>query len=124
RIIIVGQWQKESFAAGFVAKAVDGTTSRNYVGTKFSIGENDWATCETFEPQLTSIFDHPSSGLGFKHTKLAPGNFLVYARRGEVTGAWKLVEVKPADQLTVDLTIDPARMGSVIVTVSEGEANW
>jgi hypothetical protein len=40
-----------------------------------------------------------------------------------VPAAWKKVKVNEGDQLTVDLTIDPAKMGSIVVTLPDEEAN-
>jgi hypothetical protein len=122
KIGIVGKWQKTSLAAGFVSLGKDGKRSSNMAGTSFTPGGNEWATSTTFKPQLTSTFNHATNGPGFKHVKMAPGDYLVYARWGEVVAAWKKVTVKANDQLTVDLTVDPAKMGSVVVTLPEEEA--
>jgi hypothetical protein len=56
------------------------------------------------------------------HVKMTPGDYVVYVRRGKVPAAWKKVAVKEGDQLTVDLTIDPAKMGSIVVTLPDEEA--
>ncbi len=123
KIIMVGNWQKESLSAGFVGKGTNGKDSLNLAGTNFSPAGSEFATSETFKPQLTSISNHATNGLGYKHVKMAPGDYNVYVRRGEVVAAWKKVTVKEGDQLTVDLTIDPAKMGSVVVTLPDEEAN-
>jgi hypothetical protein len=55
--------------------------------------------------------------------KLAPGDYVVYVRRGNVPAAWKRVTVKDGDRLTVDRQIDPPTTGSVVVTLPDEEAN-
>src|SRR5262249_20309929 len=108
--------------AGFVSLDTKGKRSSNMAGTTFSPGGSEWVTSTTFKPQLTSIFNHATDGPAFKHVKMAPGDYLVYARMGEVIAAWKKVTVKANGQHTVDLAIDPAKMGSVVVTLPEEEA--
>jgi hypothetical protein len=124
KILIMGPWQEESLAAGFVGKGRDGKHVSNLCQRIFSsLGSGEWITSETFKPQLTSLFNDATNGLGFKHVKIAPGDYVVYFRRGEVPSAWKKVTVKEGDQLTADLTIDPAKTGSIVVTLPDEEAN-
>ena len=124
KITMVGEWQEVPLVAGFVGKGRDGKNFSNSCGLTFSaLGGGEWITSETFKPQLTSMFNDATNGLGFKHVKMAPGDYVVYIRRAKVPAAWKKVTVKEGDQLTVDLTIDPAKMGSIVVTLSDEEAN-
>jgi hypothetical protein len=124
KIMLPGEWTEESLAAGFVGKGRGGKNFSNSCELTFSsLGGGESMTSETFKPQLTSIFNHATNGLGFNHVKLAPGDYVVYVHRGKVPAAWKKVTVKEGDQLTVDLTIDPAKMGSVVVTLPDDEAN-
>ena len=124
KILIVGQWKDESLRAGFVGKGKDGKSYSNGCQHTFSSpGAGEWVKSETFLPQLTSLSNHATEGLGFKHVKMAPGDYVVYVRRGKVPAAWKKVTVKEGDQLTADLTIDPAKTGSVVVTLPDEEAN-
>ena len=124
KIMIVGDWKEESLTAGFVGKGADGKDHSNSCGLTFSsLGGGESVTSETFKPQLTSIFNHATNGLGFKHVKMAPGDYVVYVHREKVPAAWKKVTVKEGDQLTSDQTIDPAKMGSIVVTLPDEEAN-
>jgi hypothetical protein len=122
RIAVVGKWEKESLTAGFVGTGPDRKIYSNGAGTTFTPGDNSFATSTTFKPQLTSIFNSALNGPGFKHVRMAPGDYLLYVRRGEVLAAWQKVTVKAADQLTVDLTVDSAKMGSVEITLPDEEA--
>jgi hypothetical protein len=36
--------------------------------------------------------------------------------------AWKSLEIKAGDQLTADLTIDPAKTGELVITIPDEEA--
>jgi hypothetical protein len=124
KIMILGPWQEESLTAGFVGKGRDGKDFSNSCGLTFaSSGSGESITSETFAPQLTSLFNSATTGPGFKHVKMAPGDYVVYVHRGKVPAAWKRVTVKEGDRLTVDLTIDPATTGSVVVTLPDDEAN-
>jgi hypothetical protein len=122
KIAFVGPWKKESLAAGFVGKGADGKSYSNMAGTTLSAEfAGGGATSLSFAPQLTSL-TNMKTGPGYRHTKLAPGEYVVYVRRGEGLAAWKKVSVKEGDQLTIDLTIDPAQMGEVVVTLPDEEA--
>jgi hypothetical protein len=123
KIAIAGAFKDVSLGAGFVGKATDGKQVSNMVGTRFSSGGGESATSTSFKPQLTSLFNHPKNGLHYKHVKMAPGEHILYVRRDDVPAAWKKVSVKPGDELTVDLTIDPAQMGSLVVTLPDEEVN-
>lgn len=122
KITIVGPYQKERLAAGFVGKGTDGKNQSNSAGTTFAPDGKGWVTSTTFAPQLTSCFGHPTDGLRYRHVKVAPGNHVVWVSRNGVVAAWEKVIVKAEDQLNVDLTIDPAKMGSVVVTLPDEEA--
>src|SRR5438552_3047720 len=76
KIVFMGEWQEESFTAGFVGKGRDGKNFSNACGLTFSsVGGGESVTSETFKPQLTSLFNHATNGLGFKHVKLTPGDY-------------------------------------------------
>lgn len=121
KIQLNGEWKEESLAAGFTGKAADGKPHGNATGTTFKPGGGGWATSASFKPQLTSILD--KDGIQYRHTKVPPGEYLVYAMRGGIPAAWKKVTVKPGDQLAVDLTIDLANSGSLVVNLPDEEAN-
>jgi hypothetical protein len=121
KVTFVGKWEKESLQAGFVGKGKDGKHYSNMAGTNVTPNGKEWVTSTTFKPQITSMFNSKESP-GFKHVKMAPGDYIVYVKRSGVAAAWKKATVKEKDQLTVDLTIDPTKTGSVVVTLSDAEA--
>jgi hypothetical protein len=123
-IVFVGPWTEEKLNVGFLGKGADGKDYSNMVGTRVTpAGGGGNGTSLTFDPQLTSIINRPKDAPAFRHTKLTPGEYVVYVRRNDVLAAWKKVTVKAEDQLTVDLTIDPAQTGEVAVTLPDEEAN-
>jgi hypothetical protein len=124
KILVMGQWKDEWFTAGVAGKGRDGKQFSNLAGTEFSsLGSGQWATSGTFKPQLTTIFNDPTNGMRFMHVKMAPGDYVIYVQRGKVPSAWAKVTVKEGDELTADLTIDPAKTGSIVVTLPDEEAN-
>jgi len=123
KIAFVGPWKQEKLAAGFVGKGADGKHYSNMAGSSISADNpGGGATSLTFAPQLTSL-SNTKAGLIYRHTKLAPGEYVFYVRRGDGLAAWKKVAVKQGDQLSEDLTIDPAKLGDLVVTLPDEEAN-
>jgi hypothetical protein len=51
----------------------------------------------------------------YKHVKMTPGLYLVYAQAAPAFVDWKWVEVKEKAQVTVDFTIDVADAGTLEV---------
>jgi len=122
KIVMKGDWKEERLAVGFQAKGADGKSCSNMVGSSVAAdGGGGPATNLSFEPQLTSLLNDEKDGPRYVHSRVAPGEFLVYVRRGGVLAAWKNITVKPGDQLNVDLTIDLANVGSFVVTLPDEE---
>jgi hypothetical protein len=122
KIVMVGEWQNVRLGAGFVGTGTDGKRYSNMAGTQVSPGGGEWMSSGTFKPQLTSLVNHATNGPGYKHVRMAPGDYVIYVRRADVPAAWKKVTVKADDQLTIDLTVDPAKTGGVTVTLPDEEA--
>jgi hypothetical protein len=123
RIVLVGDWKEEKLAAGFFGKGADGKQLSNMAGTTVKPGIGGSTTSLSFKPQITSFINAEKTGPGYRHSKMAPGAYWIYASRGNVVAAWKLVTVKAGDQQTVDLTIDLAKTGELVVTLPDEEAN-
>jgi hypothetical protein len=122
-IAFVGPWTKENLAVGFVGKGTGGKEHSNMIGTEVSAKSGGSATSTTFDPQLTSFTCDDKGHISYRHTRMPPGDYLVYARRNGVLATWREVSVKAGDQQAVDLTIDPAKTGELVVTLPEAEAN-
>ena len=123
KIAFVGPWKQENLSAGFVGKGTDGKQHSNMAGATLSPDTGGNTTSMTFQPQLTSLTGDNKGTLTYRHTRMAPGEYLVYVKRNKVMAAWQKVTLKAGDQLTIDLTIDPAKTGEVVVTLPEDEAN-
>lgn len=122
RVVLVGPWKEANLSVGFLGKGSDGKEHSNFVGTKVTPGAGENATAMTFDPQLTSLVN-TATGPEYRHSRLTPGDYVVYVRRDNVLAAWKPVTVKAGDQHTIDLTVDPAKTGEVVVTLPADEAN-
>jgi hypothetical protein len=123
KIHLTGDWKKESLGAGFAGQGADGKPHSNSAGTTFERVGGGWVISTTFKPQLTSVFYMMAAEIGYWHTRIPPGDYLVYIMRDGVPAAWKTVTVKPSDRLSVDLTVDLTNAGSLFVTVPDDEAN-
>jgi hypothetical protein len=122
RITFTGDWTEAKLAAGFVGKTAAGKSVSNMAGTAVKKAEGGWASSLTFEPQVTTFFATPQAGPGYRHTKLAPGEYVVFVKRNDVPAAWKKVTLADGGQETTDLVIDPAKVGEVVVTVPNVES--
>ena len=122
-IVVVGQWKEARLIAGFAGQGADGKPRSNGAGTTFSPDSGAWVASETFRPQITSIDSRDRPNPEYRHTHLPPGDYIVYVHLGGVPAAWKKVTVKPGDQQTVDLTIDPARTGGLKVSLPDADAD-
>jgi len=121
RITFTGDWAEAKLAAGFVGKTAAGKPVSNMAGTAVKKGEGGWASSLTFEPQVTTFFATPQAGPGYRHTKLAPGEYVVYVKRNDVPAAWKKVTLGAGGQETADLVIDTGKVGEVVAAVPESE---
>jgi hypothetical protein len=95
----------------------DGKPYANLVGSEVTPGVETTFTSDAFAPQLTTLAGDPAGGCFYRHVKLPPGRYLVYARLGErfLDGRW--VEVKEGSRLTCDLDLDAATAGALEVTL-------
>ena len=59
-------------------------------------------------------------GITFRHGNVAPGTYLVLLAWGEGSLDWRWVEVQGPGAVRVDLTVDPAALGELEVTLPAG----
>ncbi|MFM7865953.1 MAG: hypothetical protein ACKPHU_17205, partial [Planctomycetaceae bacterium] len=102
-----------------LGKGADGKDLSNSAGGSYVSGDSGWVSSETFKPQITSIIADEQNGLQYRHVKLQPGEYLVGFEREDILVAWKLVTINAQDQQTIDLRLDPAMCGSLVVTLPE-----
>jgi hypothetical protein len=121
RIELKGDWEEEDVGAGFTGKGIDGKSYSNSCGTEVTRAGGGFASSLSFEPQITSLLNNAKDDPQFVHTRLQPGEYLIYVRRGGVLAAWKNITVQAGDQRTLDFTIDLANTGSLVVTLPDEE---
>lgn len=115
---------------GCLGKSPEGTLEGPATGFKLGSSTNS-ATCLTWKPRNSSLsWDPTTHRLAHQHVNRTPGWYLVYVRgnrRDLPEGGfshegyfdWQWVEIKDgANQVTVDLTVDPDNSGTVEVTLS------
>jgi hypothetical protein len=123
KIAVKGAKQTEKLAAGYVGIGTDGKPYSNEAGFPIDIGKELSSHAESPQiPSQVSWLASTESAVTYRHLNVPPGDYLVYVRRDTVMSAWKRVKLKNGDQQTLDLTIDPANTGEVVVTLPESAA--
>jgi hypothetical protein len=115
KVIMNGPWPDDWLTAGFVGKGVDGNRYQNGAVGKVLPDGKVTGTGAQQGPQMSDCFAVDQHGLGYRHVRMPPGQYLVFVQRNGVKLAWKVVTLKPGDQSTLDLTVDPAKAGSLTV---------
>jgi hypothetical protein len=113
---------KEKFrlSAGYVGQTATGEAQSNGAGTEVVLGSvGGWVSSTTFQPRVTTFGYDPKTGCMYKHIKITPGVYLVYAQAAPAFVDWKWVELKESAQMTVDFSIDLAEAGTVEVQLPE-----
>jgi hypothetical protein len=124
-IKFVGTHSDKRIWAGFVGVGADGKEQSNSV--LMSLDANGDSTlgptvAQELGSQLSVLLTPEKGQFEYRHTHLAPGDYLVHVRRGEELAAWKRLTVKAGDQLTADLTLDATAVGEVVVTLPDVES--
>ncbi|MFM7057304.1 MAG: hypothetical protein ACKO2P_10320, partial [Planctomycetota bacterium] len=108
-----------AISAVMLGQGADGRALSNSAGGNYVSGEGGWVSSETFKPQITSVIADEQNGIQYRHVKLQPGEYLIGFEREDILVAWKLVTVNAQDQHTIDLSLDPATCGSLVVALPE-----
>jgi hypothetical protein len=123
KIVVKGAKAVEKLAAGYVGDGADGQPRFNETGYPVQMGEPGYSPAASpQDPAQQSWLASTADGVTYRHLNVPPGDYLVYVRRDAVMSAWKRVKLKAGDQQTIDLTIDPATTGEVVVTLPESDA--
>lgn len=123
KITVNGAKKTEKLGAGYVGVGADGKPYFNEASFPVTIGEVGYVPIPALEkPSQLSWLASTADGITYRHLNVPPGDYLVYVRRDSVMSAWKGVQLKEGDQKTVDLTIDPAATGEVVVTLPPSDA--
>ena len=123
KIVVKGAKRTEKLGAGYVGVGTDGKPYFNEAGFPVTVGEVGYAPFPAPEsPSQLSWLASTQDAITYRHLNVPPGDYLFYVRRDTVMSAWKRVTLKAGDQHTVDLTIDPATTGEVVVTLPASDA--
>jgi hypothetical protein len=115
--------EKVRLSAGYIGQTAKGQTESNVAGTEVALGSiGGWASSMSFQPRVTTFGYDPKTGSLYKHVKMTPGHYLVYAQATPGFVDWKWVEVKEKVQMTVDFSIDPADAGTLEVQLPDKSA--
>jgi hypothetical protein len=121
KIILKSPKKTEKLAAGFVGIGADGKPYPNEAPVPIDIGQPVHVVVPNPEKSSqVSILASTAEAILYRHLNMPPGDYLVYARRDTIMSAWKRVQIKAGELLALDLTIDPANTGEVVVTLPEG----
>jgi hypothetical protein len=118
KIILKTPKKTEKLAAGFVGIGTDGQPYSNEPLMPVDIGQPVHTPSPNAKvPSQLSILASTNDAVLYRHLNMPPGDYLVYVRRDTIMSAWKRVQVKAGELRELDLTIDPAMTGEVVVTL-------
>lgn len=81
-----------------------------------------WVTNRYYRPRVTALAWNPKTGCRFRHGNLRAGRYLVYVRSGPFYYDWRWVQVRGGkERVRIDLTVDPARAGTLEVRLQNME---
>lgn len=104
--------------AGYVGVTTEGERHSNMAGTKAGPElTNSWVEGTTFKPRISRVEVFRDGPAKYRHVRLQPGNYLVYAQWGDeyVVGRW--VEVKADSGISLNFELTPNKSGALEVTV-------
>jgi hypothetical protein len=122
KIVLKGPKKLEQLAAGLVGVRDGGPPYSNEAGFPVDFTQPSYSTIPGAVPGQLSSLASGETGLAYRHVRVPPGDYLVYVRRNLLMSAWKRVKLKAGDQQTIDLTIDPAAAGEVVITLPASPA--
>jgi hypothetical protein len=77
-------------------------------------------TAASVSSSASRLESKEKGGIAFRHGNVAPGTYLVLLAWGERSLDWRWVEVKGPGDVRVDLTVDPAALGELEVSLPAG----
>lgn len=110
-----GDWLR----AGYVGVTNEGKAESNTAGTKITVDSSTgWVQSTTYKPRITAIRAPDDGTATFRHLKLTPGTYFIYAKWGEdfLAGEWH--EVAKDAKLDIDIKLDAEATGSLTVTTA------
>jgi hypothetical protein len=116
KIMVKGR-NEYMLVAGLVGLTADGKTVTNLAGTAVAPGAETLVSSAPYPPQRSTLVNDAEAGCVYRHSRLAPGRYLVFAGAGDRYIDWRWVEVRDKAPLTIDFTVEPEVAGAMEVTL-------
>lgn len=117
KVLVTGDTEEMKCSCRFIGLTSGGEQVSNSAG--MALWGSGSMVSETHSPQLSSIHQADSGEIFYKHTKLAPGQYLVCVYWEGVFAASKLVTVSADTGLTLDIPIDTTTFGELTIELPE-----
>jgi hypothetical protein len=113
RVTIKGDASKTiKLSASYLGHDASGKLHSGHCGFSFQPGFTGFVS--SFASRLESSKE---DGITFRHDNIVPGTYLVLIAWDDRSLGWQWVEVKGPGEVRIDLTIDPAALGELEVTL-------
>ncbi|HEX5271889.1 MAG TPA: hypothetical protein VFW33_15430 [Gemmataceae bacterium] len=106
-----------NLVAGLVGQTAQGATVTNLAGTIVTPKGETSVSSAPYPPQRSTLVNDPEAGCVYRHSRLAPGRYLVFAGAGDRYIDWRWVEVRDKAPLTIDFTVEPDAAGTLEVAL-------
>jgi hypothetical protein len=103
--------------AGFVGLTAEGTTVTNLTGTVVNPKVDVSVSSSPYPPQRSTMMTDADAGCFYRHARLSPGRYLVFAGIGPRYIDWRWVEVRDKAPLMIDLALEPDVAGTLEVVL-------
>ncbi len=106
-----------NLVVGFIGLAADGTTLTNLTGTTVTPATETSVSSAPYPPQRSALVNDAEAGCVYRHARLVPGRYLVFAGAGDRYIDWRWVEVRDKTPLTIDFAVEPGVSGTLEVAL-------
>jgi hypothetical protein len=96
-----------NLVVGFIGLTTAGATVSNLTGTTVTPGSETSVSSAPYPPQRSMLVNDAEAGCVYRHSRLAPGRYLVFAGAGDRYIDWRWVEVRDKTPLTIDFVVEP-----------------
>jgi hypothetical protein len=106
--------------AGFVGVTADGSPVTNLAGTTVSPKAETSVSSAPYPQQRSTLVNVADAGCVYRHARLTPGRYLIFASAGDRYIDWRWVEVRDKAPLTIDFALEPDAAGTLEVVPPKG----
>jgi hypothetical protein len=101
--------------AGFVGLTSAGATVTNLTGTILNPKVDVSVSSAPYPPQRSTMMTDAEAGCFYRHARLSPGRYLIFAGVGARYIDWHWVEVRDKAPVMIDLALEPDAAGTLEV---------